>query len=53
MDVKGAAGENLEGRQTVFGSWRTRHPCYMGTESLAELYLAVMWKAELVNDGIR
>lgn len=52
MDVKSAAGEDLEGRWTVIGSWRTRHPCYMGAESLAELCLAVMWKAELVNDGI-
>lgn len=40
MDIKGSAGEGLEGNEEyVIRNWRKGDPCYIATESLAELYL--------------
>lgn len=53
MDIEGTAGEGSEGcQEQVIGNWRKVDSCYMVAESLAELFLAVMWKADLVTDEL-
>ena len=52
MDVKSTTNEgsgNIE--EHVHGNLRKGHPCYM-EESLMDLCIIVMWKAELVGDEV-
>lgn len=49
--IKDAASEDSKGSgEQVFGNWRKEDTCSIMTESLAQLFPVIVWKAELVSD---
>lgn len=53
MDIKGAASQGSEGKEKHAIENQTKgYPYYMVAESLDELCLTVIWKAELVSSKL-
>lgn len=54
MVIKGIANECSEGNEEhVTGNQRPGNPCYIVTENLSELGVAVMWNTKLTNDKLK
>lgn len=52
VDIKCASDEGSDGNEEHVRNWRKGDTCYKLVKNVDELYVSILWKKELVSDGL-